>query len=157
MKHEHGVRRVPKDWQHPRRWNGDFQPLFDEDFDSVSERWRAGFLAWERRDAAYFGFEGTWMFDRGGQYWEYVGNPPDRAFCRPNWTDADRTHFQMYEELSEGTPISPVTESPEALARWLTENPNDAGLVATYEQWLSVCTGDPASSSAEIEYEIMSD
>lgn len=30
-----------------------------------------------------------------------------------------RTHFQYYETVSEGTPVSPIFASQEALARWL--------------------------------------
>jgi hypothetical protein len=145
---EFEIRRVPKNWQHPKRWDGRLKPQHDEDFDTACERWKAGFLAWERRDAAYFHFQDTWMFDRGGEYWEYVGNPPDRDFFHPYWPDAERTHFQMYEILSEGTPISPVMGSPEALARWLAENPDDAGVAATYDDWLSVCKGEPAGALA---------
>ena len=39
---------------------------------------------------------------------------------------------------NEGTPISPVMESPEALAHWLADNNASAfaGMTATYEQWL---------------------
>lgn len=47
----------------------------------------------------------------------------------------------MYENTSEGTPISPVFETPEALARWLADNNASAfgGMGATYEQWLATC------------------
>ena len=50
----------------------------------------------------------------------HAGDPPE-AFT-PDWPDSERTHWQMYEQTSEGTPISPVMESPEALARWLVDN-----------------------------------
>ncbi|MCK5445108.1 MAG: hypothetical protein KAI73_05745, partial [Rhodospirillaceae bacterium] len=50
-----------------------------------------------------------------------------------------RTHWQMYETTSEGTPISPPMETPELLARWLADNNASAFAkdTATYEQWLS--------------------
>ncbi|AWH19239.1 hypothetical protein C1922_18920 [Stenotrophomonas sp. ZAC14D2_NAIMI4_7] len=32
---------------------------------------------------------------------------------------ASRTAFQIYENVSEGTPVSPVFETAEALAQWL--------------------------------------
>lgn len=46
--------------------------------------------------------------------------------------------WQMWENTSEGSPISPVFETPEGLATWLFENRNntvDEG--TTMEQWLS--------------------
>lgn len=48
--------------------------------------------------------------------------------------------WQMWETVSEGSPVSPVKESPEALARWLAENKASSfgSMTATYEQWLSM-------------------
>lgn len=48
--------------------------------------------------------------------------------------------WQMWENTSEGSSISPVFETPEELARWLADNGassfgNDT---ATYEQWLGM-------------------
>ncbi len=49
--------------------------------------------------------------------------------------------WQLWETVSEGSPISPVFVTPELLARWLVESPdyswrsNDEG--TTYEQWLA--------------------
>ena len=58
----------------------------------------------------------------------------------PNWPESERTHWQMYECTSEGTPISPVMDSPEELARWLADNnvPSFARHGASYEQWLGM-------------------
>jgi len=67
----------------------------------------------------------------------------------PDWTDAERTHWQMYENTSEGTPISPVMGSPEDLARWLADNEASAfaGQTATYEAWLATIRRDSAVSA----------
>lgn len=62
----------------------------------------------------------------------------------PEWKPEERTHYQMYEDTTEGTPISPVMESPEALARWLVDNRASVfgmGTQASYEQWLWLCNG----------------
>ncbi|HAL22161.1 MAG TPA: hypothetical protein DCP40_05465 [Stenotrophomonas sp.] len=34
---------------------------------------------------------------------------------------ASRTAFQIYENVSEGTPVSPIFETAEALAKWLRQ------------------------------------
>ena len=53
--------------------------------------------------------------------------------------------YQLWETVSEGSPISPVFSTPEALADWLTFNPeyqwrrNDEG--TTREQWLAFIKG----------------
>ena len=62
----------------------------------------------------------------------------------------EATHLQMYETISEGTPISPVMETPEELAQWLFDNGASAfGFsTATYEQWLSTIKRGWAVSAA---------
>lgn len=61
----------------------------------------------------------------------------------PVWEESQATHHQMYENTTEGTPISPVIESPEELAQWLVGNEASAfaGQTASYEGWLDVCNG----------------
>jgi len=48
--------------------------------------------------------------------------------------------WQMWETVSEGSPISPVLDTAEGLARWLVDNNASAEGVrrATYEQWLAM-------------------
>ncbi len=123
------VRRVPKDWEHPRRDNGTYQPLYDEDYKTACAEWKERFAKHpESSEAAKY------------EYWDWDGPPPAESYHRPKWTDAERTHWQMYETVSEGTPLSPVMESPEALARWLADHGGDAGFgtTCTYEQWLAM-------------------
>lgn len=50
------------------------------------------------------------------------------------------THWQMYEDTTEGTPISPVFDNPEDLATWLFENKASAfgNSTATRERWLQM-------------------
>jgi len=50
----------------------------------------------------------------------------------------------MYETCTEGTPISPVMDSLETLARWLADNGASAfgEMTATYEQWLKIIGGN---------------
>lgn len=51
--------------------------------------------------------------------------------------------WQMWETVSEGSPISPVFETPERLAAWLAETQASAcgHETATYEQWLKMIVG----------------
>jgi len=53
--------------------------------------------------------------------------------------EGEPTHLQMYENVTEGTPISPPMPDGESLARWLADNDANAGAgsTATYDQWLS--------------------
>lgn len=67
----------------------------------------------------------------------------------PSWPESERTHFQMYETTSEGTPISPALPTGEELARWLADHGASAfgTMTATYEQWLAVIRGAYAPSA----------
>ncbi len=143
------VRRVPADWVHPQREGipDEPQPLFDRPFTEVVKEWKEQFLAWEA--GHNYGFNRPRAKDETEEFWEYDGGPPDRAYYRPDWPEETRTHYQMYETTSEGTPISPVMETPEALARWLVDNNASAFAdeTAGYEAWLRVARGGYACSA----------
>lgn len=47
--------------------------------------------------------------------------------------------WQLWETVTVGSPISPVCETPEELARWCYHHADlFAGVTASYEQWLSL-------------------
>lgn len=135
------VRRVPANWKHPADKRGNEIPLHDgfnkrlAQWDEENAKWAEGL----RSD-----WQGGWQpieeRHRGMTFAEWDGERPKADDYMPDWPDAERTHFQMYETCTEGTPISPVMESPEALARWLADNGASAfgGQTATYEQWLGM-------------------
>jgi hypothetical protein len=50
---------------------------------------------------------------------EYEGSPPDPEYYRPDWPEESRTHFQWYENVSEGTPLSPPFATQEELAQFI--------------------------------------
>lgn len=144
------VRRVPADWVHPQ--HKEFgktgpQPMHDWSFAEAAKEWKEGFLTWEA------GHNACMSRPRGDddteEFWEYSGDPPDRAYYLPDWPEGTRTHLQMYETCTEGTPISPVMETPEELARWLVDNDASAfgDQTASYEAWLRVAKGGHACSA----------
>lgn len=57
--------------------------------------------------------------------------------------------YQMWETVTEGSPISPVFDTPEELAHWLADNGASAfgSQTATYEQWLVICKSGWAPSA----------
>lgn len=144
---EREVRRVPATWKHPRCEDGEFIPLHEgrdvaalqAKWDADEQRWNSG-LAPDYQNGDDNGE--PWVAkvpeDRG-PWNEYSGDRPVESDYMPNWPEAEQTHLQMYEDCTEGTPISPVMETPEALARWLADNNASAfGYQgASYEQWLA--------------------
>lgn len=131
------VRRVPADWQHPKDDDDEhYKPLYDKSFENAAIDWK--------RDLA--DFEDQSPEERGTalEYWEWNGNPPDRDTYRPNWPAASRTHYQLYETVTEGTPLSPPMPSLEDLALWLANNGDywtqwrpDRNRNKSYETWLA--------------------
>ncbi len=127
------VRRVPADWQHPKdEHTGRFKPLYEGDRYEPRRKDFEEKLAAEGMQAAI----------------DWCGNPPNKEDYMPDWPEAEKTHLMMYEDTSEGTPISPAFKTPEELARWLADNGASSfgGMTASYEAWLNVARGGWAPS-----------
>lgn len=57
-----------------------------------------------------------------------------------SWTPTDPPTgpwWQVWETITEGSPITPAFATPEMLARWCVENPFGADEGASYEDWLA--------------------
>jgi hypothetical protein len=127
---------VPKNWEHPKRLDGSFQPMYNESYEermaewnSEKEKWDSGiFPEWANEENKKLSFE------------EWEGEAPDPEYYMPSLKDEEKTHYMMYETTSEGTPISPAFSTKEELARWLADNYASAFAksTATYEQWLAM-------------------
>lgn len=79
---------------------------------------------------------------------QHLRQRPDPDEYMPEFPEGTATGWCMYETTSEGTPISPVFETPEDLARWLADTGASAfgNSTATYEQWLSMARAGWAPS-----------
>lgn len=66
--------------------------------------------------------------------------------------------WQMWETVSEGSPISPVFATPEKLARWLADNGASScgSSTATYEQWLTMIQAGWCMTMAVVNGKMMS-
>lgn len=149
------VRRVPAGWVHPKyteetartsRHVGTCIPLHEgRDLASSQKEWDKSEALWReglRPDRSQKQTNDPYQFS------EYYGSRPTYDEHMPNWPEDQRTHYMMYENTTEGTPISPVFATPEELARWLADNNASAfgHMTATYDQWLRVCQGGWAPS-----------
>lgn len=147
------ARRVPAGWDHPKDDRGRYIPLRDglkfrervRAWEEGAAKWREGLQAtcdarlWEPIPAKY----------RGLTYAEYEGPRPDPDEYTPSWPPSQCTHWQMYEEVSEGTPVSPVFGSADELARWMAEHDRGSTLEgrslrpSNYEDYLSEILSRP--------------
>lgn len=149
------VRMVPPGWQHPKREDGRFIPLMDGDFESADADWNAGYAAWQRGEVESYKKGVQWEPKCESalacpSYTEWAGGRPSPDEYMPKFPEGSATMLMMYEDTSEGTPISPAFETPEELARWLADTGASAfgEMTATYEQWLSTCKRGWAMSAA---------
>ena len=108
------IRRVALDFEWPlnKRWPG----YCIQFYESIPEEL-------EDKCAEVMGFE-----DASEMIWEKLRFDPPIG---EGW--------QMWEDCTEGSPISPVFKTPEELAQWLADNKASAfgSMTATYEQWLA--------------------
>lgn len=120
------IRRVPPNWEHPRytkenarrdRDIGEYMPMYDETFEDAAAKWKAGYASWEAGTHESIEF----YKERGRkiEYWEY-DSPPDRELYRPAFTE-EPTWFQVYQTVSEGSPVSPPFATREELVEYLVQ------------------------------------
>lgn len=120
------IRRVPPDWQHPKAtqtvWDSAqrhrtvkldrFQPLYDNDYDSEAQEWMADFDLWRRGEHPHQ------IAD--AYFWDGWGPPPNEEYYRTRkWTPEEATAYQIYETVTEGTPVSPIFATVDAMRDWL--------------------------------------
>lgn len=136
------IRRVPKGWGHPSEpmqeseythWYlehhklGDFgyglnfTPLYDNDIESAWREWFDGLKLWERgQHPSQIKWPEHYPERTYASYAEYEGRSPDPDSYRSEaWTPAQAICYQIYETVTEGTPVSPVFETLEAMEDWL--------------------------------------
>ena len=132
------VRRVAAGWEHPSDEQGNYIPLFGGSFsrraaewDRGHERWCAGQrpirdivvgegpaasveTIWGAPDEAGRLFADTWG--------EYAGPRPVATDYLPDWPEDEASWWQLYENVTEGTPVSPAFSSITELRAWLVEH-----------------------------------
>lgn len=117
------IRRVPKGWVHPKESDafsqnfGRYKPMYDKDFATVAQEWLDNCIAWA--NGTHKEFESR--PDSKAEcpfYWQYDGGPPNPDSYRPSF-HGPADCYQIYETVSEGTPVSPVFETKGELVDWL--------------------------------------
>lgn len=115
------IRRVIANWEHPKkevpnhrlgRMEQQYQPMRDQPFWPSMDEWYADAKKWA--DKSHEDYDPEYP-----NYWDYGGGPPDPGYYRPDWPDEVMTWIQMYETVSEGTPVTPPFATPEELVDYL--------------------------------------
>lgn len=126
------IRRTPVGWEHPLNrnphpawgpdgwdWTGQgrhFKPLLDQTWGDAYTEWLNGKRAWESGEdpdrAKYPEYS----------YEDWHGRMPDPLDHRPAWPEGIELGYQLYETVTEGTPLSPSFATARELAAFLVES-----------------------------------
>lgn len=126
---------VPPNWDHPkeqmRDGRTDYRPMYSRRFDDDVAEWKDGYAKWEAglrpgkngwQPKAEWDFADIYADSPNQEWWEYHGLPPvDRNMYRP-WTDDEATWYQVWETVSEGTPVTPPFPTKAGLVDYLVAN-----------------------------------
>ncbi len=110
------IRRVPPTWEHPKDERGHYRAIYDTDYETRSAEWESEYaefvaLTPEQRQEEYGCVH----------YWQYDPPPNEDYYRTEKWTPEQATAYQIYETVTEGTPVSPVFAILDELVQWLVE------------------------------------
>lgn len=115
------IRMVPPNWEHPKVIRRDgregYQPMRNQRFEDAAKEWKEEFMAWERGERPDYCDEESARLE----FWEWNGEPPDREYYQ-TWNPEDATWYQVWETVSEGTPVTPPFATKQELIDYLVEH-----------------------------------
>jgi len=114
------IRRVPPDWEHPRDDRGEFIALFDQDYESAAREWEANYELWKKGE--HPDLKAMPRSTSSCRYfWEWDTPPTEECYRKRAWTPEEATHYQVYQTVSEGTPVTPHFATKKELVEYLVE------------------------------------
>ena len=123
------IRRVPADWEHPRYTKDDapspqaigkYRSLCDNDIETAAAEWLVGLAEWKAgtHENQVAGAPRTYA-----GYVAYWSSAPDPEVYRQRaWSEHEATHYQVYETVSEGTPVTPAFATKDELVAYLVKH-----------------------------------
>ena len=138
------LRRVPENWEHPRKDNGNYQPMFNSFYLDAFNYWLEENEQWNNGTHSDL-IRGVATKEEYPFYSMWAGNPPCVEYYQTKqYTEDELTHIQLYEDTTEGTPCSPVFKADEIekLCEYAAENCTTFGSnTTTKENWLKMLSG----------------
>jgi hypothetical protein len=112
------IRRVPANWEHPKDDKGKYKPMYDHDFETALAEWLAGYELWKKGEHPSQLKHPEYAQN---SYWEWEGAPPNPHYCRPKF-EGPANWYQVYQTVSEGTPVTPPFATKAELVDYLVEH-----------------------------------
>jgi hypothetical protein len=130
------IRRVPPNWEHPKETKGQYErgqfvvkevykPLLDGSFEQKAKDWLIDLQKWldGTHESFIYALNNNPDDDKPPQtirgYCDHYQDFPRMEYYHPEWDEADCTAYQIYETVSEGTPVSPVFQTEQEIIDWL--------------------------------------
>jgi len=112
------LRRVIPNWEHPKKdgYEDRLQPMFDDSYIDELNEWIENHNLWQ---AGNHPDQQDRSCDVYKYYAHWAGDPPDVEYYRPDWKEREMTWYQVYETVSEGTPVTPPFETQQELIDYL--------------------------------------
>lgn len=142
------LRRVPLDYQHPTDSQGRNRPIFLEFYEDALERWVAEWREWQAGTHPDLQRDGLAADAKRLLFAEWHGGPPDpETYLTVRWPEDAEMGIQMWETVTEGTPISRVfpdsDDGRRAMAEELASTQGNTILAHfTPDDWLGVISGE---------------
>lgn len=135
------LRKVPANWEHPKKENGTYQPMFDRFYGDVLNEWIENNNKWV--DGTHPDLvENQNLKEQYPFYAMWSGNAPDPLYYQiKKYSLEELTHIQLYESTSEGTPCSPIFKADELeqLCEYAAKNCSTfASFTATKKEWMEM-------------------
>ena len=113
------LRMVPPNYQHPQVWRSygeiDYQPMFNRDYSEALDEYRTEFARWRVSECPAECEDPVAEFEAG------YGPAPKPQYYR-TYRLEDATWYQLWETVSEGTPVTPAFATKEELVNYLVEH-----------------------------------
>ncbi len=120
------LRIVSKDWVHPKTEDGRYIPLLANTYSEDLMEWHHRKRSWEQGLIIVDGskLREKTNEEKGLTFESFYGEIPNPGSYMPLFDKAKRTHLQIYENTSEGTPLSPVFSKNdfELLLEWASKH-----------------------------------
>lgn len=115
------IRRVPPNWEHPTQkcphspWHGGCD-------EAKKNGGRCYMPLMQGYAEAKAGFEKMQAEKDLQEALDYYGSAPDAADYVPDWPESEATWFQVYQTVSEGSPVTPPFATREELVEYLVKH-----------------------------------
>ena len=110
------IRMVPPNYQHPQVWRSygqiGYQPMFNRGYSEAVDEYRTEFARWRISECP------AKCEDPVAEFEAYYGPAPKPEYYR-TYRLEDATWYQLWETVSEGTPVTPPFATKDELVDYL--------------------------------------